>query len=135
MGRESILLTHLKCLCFFYTNNITALRPCLCPRSVKTGRRETRFHFPDNSLITTSATNEFENPVFMPVSSDNTLFKLDFGNYILCLSNYILLYFVLLFLIFYAFFIVLALFASILQSLLLRITPQIFLYVLPAPIL
>lgn len=63
------------------------------------------------------------------------LLKLDFGNYILCLSNYILLYFVLLFLIFYAFFIVLALFASILQSLLLRITPQIFLYVLPAPIL
>ena len=42
MGRKSILLTHLKCLCFFYLNNITALFPCICLMSDETSQYRTK---------------------------------------------------------------------------------------------
>ena len=42
MGRKSILLTHLLCLCFFYTNNITALFLCICPMSDETRQNRSK---------------------------------------------------------------------------------------------
>lgn len=71
----------------FYLNIITILFPCICPISDKTRQ--------DIKLLII-ATRQFNNPVFMPVSSDNTLFQFIYlGNsnrfflfflYFLCVS-------------------------------------------------
>ena len=42
MGRKSILLTHLKCLCFFYLNIITILFPRICPMSDETRQNRSK---------------------------------------------------------------------------------------------
>lgn len=40
--RKSILLTHLKCLCFFYLNIITILFPRICPMSDETRQNRSK---------------------------------------------------------------------------------------------
>ena len=42
MGRKSILLTHLKCLYFFYLNIITILFPRICPMSDETRQNRSK---------------------------------------------------------------------------------------------
>ena len=42
MGRKSILLTHLKCLYFFYLNIITILFPRTCPMSDETRQNRSK---------------------------------------------------------------------------------------------
>ena len=42
MGRKSILLTHLKCLYFFYLNIITILSPHICPMSDETRQNRSK---------------------------------------------------------------------------------------------
>ena len=67
MGRKSILLTHLKCLYFFYLNIVTIIFPRICPMSDDTRQnRSKRNKMRQDIKLLIIATRQFKTPYLCP---------------------------------------------------------------------